>query len=310
MPDAKRDLVRRQRLSEQFVLYVIRVARSAFYNTPIHRIRAVTLVYAWLFHLVVKRDELIEVTSHGVRLLLPGRDVTILPSLMNNTYEVLELELLELLLHPGMTVVDVGANVGIHTSIAARCVAPSGVVYGFEPVPENFEILVGNLARNHITNVVVEQLAVGSDVGRASIYLDDHSIGTHSLLELDGSDRGRSLLVPVTTLDGYFATTMPEVVNLLKIDVEGYEPNVLQGAVTVLARTDQLLIEYNRSSIEANGGVDGFIELLAGFDYLYEINERAHILSVFSRNDFYTTQYVNLFASKRPLDPELAAYLR
>jgi FkbM family methyltransferase len=291
--------VTNQRLSERVVLYVIRVARTLFYNTPIQRMRGVTKIYEWLFHLAIKRDQLIDVSCHGVLLQLPGRDVTILPSLMNGTYEVLELEMLETLLRPGMTVVDVGANVGIHTSIAARSVAPSGTVYGFEPVPENFEILVRNLARNEISNVVVEQLAVGSEVGRSTIHLEDHSIGTHSLLRHESSSSTKSLSVAVTTLDSYFARQMPDVVNLLKIDVEGYEPNVLRGAVALLGRTEQLLIEYNRVSIEANGGVNAFIELLAGFDFLYEINERSHALSVFSRSDFYATHYVNLFASKR-----------
>jgi FkbM family methyltransferase len=297
--------VTKQRLSERLVLYVIRLARRVFYNTPIQRIRAVTVVYGWLFHLVVKRDELIEVSCHGSLLLLPGRDVTILPSLMNNTYEVLELELLELLLQPGMTVVDVGANVGIHTSIAARSVAPQGTVYGFEPVPENYEILVRNLARNQLTNVVLEQLAIGNEVGRSTIYLEDRSIGTHSLLRSGTSNPAQSLSVPVTTLDNYFANEMPDVVNLLKIDVEGYEPNVLMGAVSLLGRTDQLLIEYNRVSIEANGGVDAFVNLLAGFDYLYEIDERSHVLKRFSQRDFYETHYVNIFASKRELSSAL-----
>jgi FkbM family methyltransferase len=287
------------------ILYVIRVGRAAFYNTPIQRIRAVTVIYEWLFHLVIKRDDLIEVSCHGSLLLLPGRDVTILPSLMNNTYEVLELELLEFLLHPGMTVVDVGANVGIHTSLAARSVAPNGTVYGFEPVPENFEILVRNLARNQLTNVVLEQLAIGNEVGRSTIYLEDHSIGTHSLLKSAHSNPAQSLSVPVTTLDSYFGNEMPEVVNLLKIDVEGYEPNVLMGATSLLGRTEHLLIEYNRVSIEANGGVGAFIELLEGFDYLYEINERSHVLRAFSRRDFYLTHYVNLFASKREVSPAL-----
>jgi FkbM family methyltransferase len=265
----------------------------------------VTVIYEWLFHLVVKRDELVEVSCHGALLLLPGRDVTILPSLMNNTYEVLELELLELLLHPGMIVIDVGANVGIHTSIAARSVAPNGTVYSFEPVPENFEILVRNLARNQLTNVVVEQSAIGNEVGRSTIYLEDNSIGTHSLLRNSNSNLAHSLSVPVTTLDSYFANQMPDVVNLLKIDVEGYEPNVLMGAIDLLGRTDQLLIEYIRVSIEANGGVDAFIELLAGFDFLYKINERSHVLTEFSRSDFYETNYVNLFASKRKMSHAL-----
>jgi FkbM family methyltransferase len=299
--------VKKQRLSERIVLYIIRVARAVFYNTPIQRIRGVTAIYEWLFHLVVKPDELVEVSCHGSLLLLPGRDVTILPSLMNNTYEVLELELLELLLQPGMTVVDVGANVGIHTSIAARSVAPHGTVYGFEPVPENFEILVQNLSRNELTNVVLEPSAVGNEVGRSTIYLEDHSIGTHSLLRGGNSNPSQTLSVPVTTLDSYFAAAMPEIVDLLKIDVEGYEPNVLMGAVTLLERTEQLLIEYNRSSIEANGGVSAFIELLAGFDHLYEINERSHALTLFSRRDFYNTHYVNLFASKRELPSALNA---
>lgn len=290
-----------QRWSERLVLYVIRIARAVFYNTPVQRLRAVTVIYQWLFHLVVKRDELVEVSCHGALLLLPGRDVTILPSLMNNTYEVLELELIEHLLQPGMTVIDVGANVGIHTSIAARSVAPDGLVYSFEPVPENFDILVRNLNRNELTNVVLEQLAVGAYVGNSTIYLADHSIGTHSLLQHSSAHLDKSLSVPLTTLDSYFRDRMPDIVNLLKIDVEGYEPNVLTGAADLLARTDQLLIEYNRVSIEANGGVEAFIELMAPFDYLYEINERSHELTPFVRSSFYQTHYVNLFASKRKM---------
>jgi FkbM family methyltransferase len=308
LPDAKRSLVRSQSLAQRIVLYVIRIARACFYNTPIHRIPAVTAIYEWLFHLVVKRDELIEVACHGTTLLLPGKDVTILPSLMNGTYEVLELELLESVLHPGMTFVDVGANVGIHTAIAAKSVAPGGTVYSFEPVPENFELLVRNLARNQLTNVVVEQLAIGDDIGHASIYLAGDSIGTHSLLRSRNSHFVQSMSVPTTTLDSYFCET-PAAVNLLKIDVEGFEPNVLLGGIDLLKRTDQLLIEYERASIEANGGIDAFIELLAGFDYLYKINERSRVLEEFTRSDFWATHYVNLFASRREMSVE-GAYHR
>ena len=91
---------------------------------------------------------------------------------------------------------------------------------------------------------------------------------------------------------------MPDEVNILKIDVEGYEPNVLSGAINLLGRTNELLIEYSRTSVETICGVDAFIGLLASFQYLYEINERSHALSEFSRSDFYATYYVNVFASK------------
>jgi FkbM family methyltransferase len=291
--------VRNRSLAEKPVLYLIRVGRAVFYNTPIHRLRVVNVLYERLFHLVIRRDDLIEVSCRGVTLLLPGRDVTILPSLMNNTYEVLELDLLESLLEPGMTFVDVGANVGIHTSIAAKSVSPNGMVFSFEPVPENFEILLGNLARNQLSNVVAERVAIGSEVGTSTIYLAKNSIGTHSLLPNTKLDTDNGLSVAITTLDAYFENRAPDVVNVLKIDVEGYEPNVLMGARKLLERVEQLLIEYDQVNIEANGGVDAFIGLLIGFDYLYKINERSHVVSEFHRSDFYDTRYVNLFASKR-----------
>jgi len=67
----------------------------------------------------------------------------------------------------------------------------------------------------------------------------------------------------------------------------------------------QILNEYNRVSIQAIGGVDAFIELLAGFDHSFEINERLHALSVFTQSDFYDTDDVNSFASKREVSDAL-----
>jgi len=191
---------------KRITLFLIRVGRAAFYNTPIHRIPLVTNIYERLFHFAFSRDELVRVSCHGMQLEIPGKDITILPSLLNQTYEAYELELLEQLLLPGTTFIDVGANIGIYTSIAARLIEPTGIAYSFEPVPENFEILKRNLVNNHLTNVVTEQVAIGDRIGRSVLYLDDNSIGTHSLLRHRPSYRqDQEVDVPITTLDAYFS---------------------------------------------------------------------------------------------------------
>ena len=283
----------------RIALFLIRVARAALYNTPIHRIPLVTNIYERLFHFAFSRDELVRVSCHGMQLEIPGKDITILPSLLNQTYEVYELELLEQLLLPGMTFIDVGANIGIYTSIAARLIEPIGIAYSFEPVPENFEILKRNLAKNNLTNVVTEQVAIGDRIGRSVLYLDDNSIGTHSLLRRRPSYRqDQEVDVSVTTLDAYFSSKMPIIIDLLKIDVEGYEPFALEGATILLRRTNKILIEYNRLAIESTYGIVPFIELLADFPWLYGINERSKSLSRFSRSDFFSKTYLNLLVSK------------
>src|SRR5579863_2160017 len=73
----------------------------------------------------------------------------------------------------GMTVCDVGANIGLITLLASRLAGPTGRVVAFEPVPDNAEILHGNIQRNGCQNVTVIEKAVGAKPGCAEIHLSD-----------------------------------------------------------------------------------------------------------------------------------------
>jgi FkbM family methyltransferase len=273
-----------------------------FYNTPIHRLGFVTRTYERLFHLAVDRNSMVEVSFEGLMLMVPGKDIAMLPSLLNHTYEAYELQLLKQLLSPGMTFIDVGANVGLYSMVGARCVSPTGTVYSFEPVPENFDILNQNLSNNGIANVETAQAAVSDRAGTFSMYLEDNSACTHSLVKLRDSYRpDQKIEVEATTLDGYFQDRMPIIIDTMKIDVEGYEAQVLSGAPMVLSRTNHLLIEYEPGAFKLTHTIAQFIELLKDFPYIYGINERSHSLSVFNVSDFYESTYLNLLASKTDL---------
>lgn len=137
----------------------------------------------------------------------------------------------------GMTVVDVGANLGYFTRLASSLVGPTGNVYAFEPDADNFLLLKKNT--EHLKNVHIIQSAVSDTEGTVTLYLSN-KMGMHSLLEKNGS--GRSVTVPCTTLDQLYKKTD---IHFIKIDVEGAEGAVFRGMEKLLESKPIIVFEYN-----------------------------------------------------------------
>src|SRR5262249_34906407 len=127
-------------------------------------------------------------------------------------------------------------------------------VVAFEPDPFNAWLLERNLAANSIGNVIVESRAVGAGPGIAKLHrYARNNFGRHSL----AADHGQgSRTVPVTDLDGALAALSLDdrPVSLIKIDVEGYEPAVIEGASKTLQRADGVILEYS-PDLSAAGGL-------------------------------------------------------
>lgn len=135
----------------------------------------------------------------------------------------------------GDTVVDVGANIGVHTLLAARSVGVGGRVLAIEAHPRTFAALEDNLRLNACGNVTAVQAAAGPETG--TVRLSDRADDDRNQV----SPRGE-LEVPMRRLDGVCAGSGP--VALLKIDIEGFELPSLRGAAELLGRTECVLVEY------------------------------------------------------------------
>jgi FkbM family methyltransferase len=150
-------------------------------------------------------------------------------------------------------VIDIGANLGWHALHAARHRNVDTVV-AFEPDPFNAWLLERNLSVNGIDNVIVESRAVGAGPGAAQLHrYGRNNFGRHSL----AADHGQgSRTVPVTDVDSALAALGfgERPISLIKIDVEGYEPAVIDGAMQTLQRTDGLILEYS-PDLSAAGGL-------------------------------------------------------
>lgn len=135
------------------------------------------------------------------------------------------------LLRDGAIAVDIGANVGITSLSFARAVAPAGHVYAFEPDPNNLTRLEENLARNGMSSLVsVHAMALSSDEGE--IVFNVRPDGSHSRLAAADGDSGTA--VATTRLDSFVAGHGIVRLDLVKLDVEGAEALVLEGAREVL----------------------------------------------------------------------------
>ncbi len=160
-----------------------------------------------------------------------GADSKVTPWIRRHaTWEQDVLRYLGSVVRPGMTVVDVGANVGFHTVSLARLVGPAGRVYAFEPLEPTLQLLTANLWRHGCANTTVHAAAVLDRTGRVWIEPDPEGFSGAHLSE-------QGFEVDAVRLDDVLGDA---VVDVMKIDVEGAEPLVLEGAAELIARSPRL----------------------------------------------------------------------
>src|SRR5262249_32474127 len=148
-------------------------------------------------------------------------------------FESETVELFLKLLAPGMTALDVGANVGQYTLLAAQRVGPSGRVHAFEPTPHVAAKLRANVRLNGFRNVTVAAMAVGDNCGEATLYYVDDDGSNNILAPEPGYPT--SVKVPLITLDDYLASQGLGKVDVMKMDIEGAELKALRGSPRLLS---------------------------------------------------------------------------
>ncbi len=142
-------------------------------------------------------------------------------------------------LTPGARFLDIGANVGFFSLMAARLVGPQGHVYAFEPEPDICEALKRSGQANELANLDVFQLALSNRTDELTFYRAKDGTASSLVPEAPGREGRyeRTLTTPVTTLDDLVAAGKIDVtgVALVKVDVEGEEARTIGGMLKSLA---------------------------------------------------------------------------
>lgn len=176
---------------------------------------------------------------------------------VSGTFEPNEFVFLGQILKPGMTMLDVGANEGLFTLFSANRVGVTGRVVAFEPSSRERLKLQHNVALNQLGNVTVLPVAVGSSEGTAALQIASGVHSGHNTLGALVYDDALAVgveHVPVERLDSVAGRLDIGRVDVIKIDVEGAEMHVLDGARRTLAtHRPVLLIEANDEALRAQG---------------------------------------------------------
>jgi FkbM family methyltransferase len=216
-------------------------------------------------------DALCLVYPRGVKVELPGQHfVRLHPRLLGIRVSEYELDFSTALYNriaPGMTVIDVGAHVGLHTLRLSREVGKTGRVIAVEPSPANASLLRKHLAWNGCENVLVVEAAVGECSGEIDFAFrpdpTDPGGFANSIAYDIGGDKAR---IRVTTIDEICFGLTP---NVIKIDVEGAELLAIRGARDVLSRSSPaLFVAIHPEAMRALGTSPvGLLEVLRECGY-------------------------------------------
>lgn len=185
------------------------------------------------------------------RLTYSVRDLYMAPALyLNAGWERHMMAVIAALPLEGKVAVDVGANVGCYTVALSDAVGASGRVIALEPDEPTHRLLAHNVAANQLTNVEVHRRGAGRTDSTAAFVRDEVNTGNHRVVP---DARPGSVTVDLTSIDALTADVPDGGIGYIKIDVQGYEWEVVAGMHDTLQRNPDMFVQLELSASDRPG---------------------------------------------------------
>jgi len=286
----------------EILLKAFKTATKPFLGSGIGKYRPIAKLYAAIAGYVIPDNKrIVEVNGYKLNVHQKNDGIS-MQLLLTGGYEPYETGLFKNVVKEGHCVIDIGANIGYYTLLAASLVGTSGKVYAFEPHPKNFELLKKNVLENRFENVVVCQNAVTDMNGEIKLFIGlDH--GTHSLDNVRCTTQ-ESIQIQGCSLDNFFhGDVKPDII---KMDIQGAETKALRGMSRMLGAAKDVIL-FTECEPEMLGDLELFWKELenCGFKYIYLIDDRKKSLIPASLGSVdehcKKNKYANLLCAKRQM---------
>ena len=175
--------------------------------------------------------------------------------------------IMERFVRPDDVILELGANIGYYVLIESKVLSDKGYIYAVEPAADNVELLKKNIALNNIKNIEVSNMAISNKKGTAKLYLGK-ACNLHSLINSSGSPDAKYVEVQTDTVDNFLKGKKP--ISFLRMDVEGYETEVIDGMRDTLKSQSfkRLFVEIHPHRV-STAKMQNFLKTLQ--DYGFEI---------------------------------------
>jgi FkbM family methyltransferase len=283
---------------------VKRVASPLWGHGISKKLPFIAKIYSLLFYYLHPKGILFT-EIHGFKIYVEAKSFLAQDLITNNSFEEDTTKLFYTILKKGMTILDVGANVGYYSLLASKVTGETGKIFAFEPWKGSFILLQRNIESNAIKNIVPVAKAVSNRCGKQILFLASDP-GSNSLSQKIGSE---FVEVEVTTIDD-FVNEKKISVDLIKMDVEGAEMCVLQGMVETIRKNPDIKIitEFSPHHLESSGfSPKSFLEQLMVYGFkLYVLNDAKHIQELITRENMNCMinlcrkkLYTNIFCERK-----------
>ena len=227
-------------------------------------------IYPFRLRQYVGNNQVLVRTKYGFPVYVFSNDVSIgFPLILCGIWEPHLTSLFYQKIKPGMIAVDIGANIGYFSALFA---SKDAYVHAFEPNPAMSQIIYKNIFINNVRSIlikdelgrsksVVNQCAVGASIGTTKMDFNPYITGGASLKKTAFRepvfcelDQTKSVEIDIVTLDEYAKINSLQSVDIIKIDVEGFEEEALKGAENLIRRSPELMLcmEYKRGCYSSN----------------------------------------------------------
>ncbi|MGQ7945240.1 FkbM family methyltransferase [Flavobacterium sp. WC2509] len=226
-------------------------------------------------------DDKIEIAFNDFKVKAGVKTAFEIDVVFNSYNEVMVLELIKSYTLKGYNFIDIGANIGLH-SLTAASSNPTIEIYSFEPEPNNYQNFVENIVLNKYLNIRPFKMGLGDfSINKTLNINEGWNKGKHSLkLNFEGSNK--KINIPLTTLDSFKENIKFEKL-IIKIDVEGYEKEAIDGAKSVFYQTENIiliieLLQENNGFLNCEVITNNLIE--NKFECIYKISDNNNLHKV------------------------------
>jgi FkbM family methyltransferase len=237
----------------------------------------------------------------GAWYLVCASDVDI--RILFDGFELSETRFIEKYLQPGMVVLDVGAHHGFYSLMACKATRSTGIVHSFEPAPRERACLRRNLRLNGCKQVSVHELALGASRGTATLFQAQTRFdGLNSLRPQEEVPSSTPVQVDVIPLDQFLKDHNLRHIDFIKMDIEGAELSVLQGAAGMLGSTNRPVIFAEVSDLRTKAWGYRAVEILRllesmGFCW-FEPDDSGWLHVANTKLDFFDQNFVAVAPEK------------
>ena len=277
------------------------------------------MIAEFIYCYLLRPWPLTEITNWIIKQLLPRtitvddsyvylnpNDPVVSGALFFNVYEKSESRFIKSICFKGMKTLDIGANIGYYTALTSKAAGEEGLIVAIEPDPESYKYLSKTINASKFDNIISFNLAASDIKQKLPLFISKDNRGDNRLYQ--NEENRETIEVDCFTMDELLLGNQIYNLDLIKIDVQGYEPKVIKGMQQIIESSNELILLtefWPKGILQAGENPQEYLTILRKMNFkLFELKPNGSLILLKKENDnnfikkYKGRKYTNLVGKK------------